>query len=157
MSKSLNTSGILSFQVCHTTSIRLPSTPDADYLAELTSGTPEQEDMRTLHQYFKQQQTQHLRQPLQNPFVAATLAIDISKSSSVPSMHSQSFEPKKICNIACKLSDTKDAALRVISTPESSQTDSDDVSPQIQRKRRTGHQKDFIPRFSISIEDEHSG
>lgn len=39
-------------------------------------------------------------------------------------------------------------------TPESSQTESDDVSPQIQRKRRL-HSKDSLPRFSISIEDNH--
>lgn len=39
-------------------------------------------------------------------------------------------------------------------TPESSQTDSDDVSPQVQRKRKTGHTRDSIPRFSISIEDD---
>jgi microtubule-associated serine/threonine kinase len=37
-------------------------------------------------------------------------------------------------------------------TPESSQTESDDVSPQIQRKRRL-HTRDSLPRFSISIED----
>lgn len=50
------------------------------------------------------------------------------------------------------------SALKNLSTPESSQTDSDDVSPQIQRKRRTGaHSRDLLPRFSISIEDEHSG
>jgi microtubule-associated serine/threonine kinase len=40
-------------------------------------------------------------------------------------------------------------------TPESSQTESDDVSPQIQRKRRL-HSKDSLPRFSISIEDNRS-
>lgn len=45
---------------------------------------------------------------------------------------------------------------KTFSTPESSQTDSDDVSPQIQRKRRSGHSRDMLPRFSISIEDEHS-
>ncbi|KAF5294843.1 hypothetical protein FQA39_LY00327 [Lamprigera yunnana] len=45
---------------------------------------------------------------------------------------------------------------KVVSTPESSQTDSDDVSPQIQRKRKTGHARDILPRFSISVEDEHS-
>lgn len=43
------------------------------------------------------------------------------------------------------------------STPDSSQTDSDDVSPQIQRKRKSAHQRDILPRFSISIEDDHSG
>ncbi|PSN47850.1 hypothetical protein C0J52_01244 [Blattella germanica] len=40
-------------------------------------------------------------------------------------------------------------------TPESSQTESDDVSPQIQRKRRL-HSKDSLPRFSISIEDNRA-
>ncbi|XP_026279054.1 microtubule-associated serine/threonine-protein kinase 3 isoform X1 [Frankliniella occidentalis] len=40
-----------------------------------------------------------------------------------------------------------------LSTPESSQTESDDVSPQVQRKRRL-HTRDSLPRFSISIEDE---
>lgn len=41
------------------------------------------------------------------------------------------------------------------STPDSSQTESDDVSPQIQRKRRL-HSREGLPRFSISMEDEHS-
>lgn len=41
-------------------------------------------------------------------------------------------------------------------TSESSQTESDDVSPQIQRKRRL-HSRDGLPRFSISMEDEHCG
>ncbi|KAB0790374.1 hypothetical protein PPYR_15259 [Photinus pyralis] len=45
---------------------------------------------------------------------------------------------------------------KTVSTPESSQTDSDDVSPQIQRKRKSGHARDILPRFSISVEDEHS-
>ncbi|KAK9737338.1 protein of unknown function (DUF1908) [Popillia japonica] len=46
---------------------------------------------------------------------------------------------------------------KTVSTPESSQTDSDDVSPQIQRRRKTGHARDMLPKFSISVEDEHSG
>ncbi|XP_045482551.1 microtubule-associated serine/threonine-protein kinase 3 isoform X2 [Harmonia axyridis] len=47
---------------------------------------------------------------------------------------------------------------RTLSTPDSSQTDSDDVSPQIQRKRRSAHSRDVLPKFSISMEDasEHS-
>lgn len=40
-----------------------------------------------------------------------------------------------------------------LSTPESSQTESDDVSPQVQRKRRL-HTRESLPRFSISVEDE---
>lgn len=39
------------------------------------------------------------------------------------------------------------------STPDSSQTESDDISPQIQRKRLT-HNRDKLPRFSISFDDE---
>lgn len=42
-----------------------------------------------------------------------------------------------------------------ITTPESSQTDSDDVSPQINRRKKTAHTRDFLPKFSISVEDEH--
>lgn len=47
---------------------------------------------------------------------------------------------------------------RTLSTPDSSQTDSDDISPQIQRKRRSAHTRDVLPKFSISMEDafEHS-
>lgn len=40
------------------------------------------------------------------------------------------------------------------STPDSSQTESDDVSPQIQRRRHT-HSRDKLPRFSISIDGEN--
>lgn len=47
-----------------------------------------------------------------------------------------------------------DALSVSLSTPESSQTESDDVSPQIQRKRHS-HTRDKLPRFSISIDDEH--
>lgn len=39
-----------------------------------------------------------------------------------------------------------------LSTPDSSQTESEDISPQIQRKR---HTRDKLPRFSISVDDEH--
>ncbi|XP_046482879.1 microtubule-associated serine/threonine-protein kinase 3 isoform X1 [Neodiprion pinetum] len=47
-----------------------------------------------------------------------------------------------------------DALSVSLSTPDSSQTESDDVSPQIQRKRHS-HTRDKLPRFSISIDDEH--
>ncbi|KAG0729535.1 Microtubule-associated serine/threonine-protein kinase 2 [Chionoecetes opilio] len=41
------------------------------------------------------------------------------------------------------------------STPESSQTESEDVSPQIQRRRRLhSHSRDSLPRFSISGEED---
>ncbi|KAK6641086.1 hypothetical protein RUM44_012787 [Polyplax serrata] len=48
-------------------------------------------------------------------------------------------------------SDSKPVALP--STPESSQTESDDVSPQVQRKRRL-HNRDSLPRFAISVEED---
>ncbi|XP_015594405.1 microtubule-associated serine/threonine-protein kinase 3 isoform X2 [Cephus cinctus] len=41
-----------------------------------------------------------------------------------------------------------------LSTPDSSQTESDDISPHIQRKRHV-HSRDKLPRFSISIDGEH--
>ncbi|KAL1129727.1 hypothetical protein AAG570_012671 [Ranatra chinensis] len=42
-------------------------------------------------------------------------------------------------------------------TPESSQTESDDVSPQIQRKRRMQNREALqLPKFSISVEDERT-
>ncbi|KAL5289816.1 MAST4 family protein [Megaselia abdita] len=41
---------------------------------------------------------------------------------------------------------------KTLSTPESSQTDSDDVSPQIQRKRKTTTIRPILPKFSISLE-----
>lgn len=41
-----------------------------------------------------------------------------------------------------------------LSTPDSSQTESEDISPQIQRKRHV-HSRDKLPRFSICIDDEH--
>lgn len=41
-----------------------------------------------------------------------------------------------------------------LSTPDSSQTESEDISPQIQRKRHL-HSRDKLPRFSICIDDEH--
>ncbi|KZC12804.1 Microtubule-associated serine/threonine-protein kinase 1 [Dufourea novaeangliae] len=41
-----------------------------------------------------------------------------------------------------------------LSTPDSSQTESEDISPQIQRKRHV-HPRDKLPRFSISVDDDH--
>ncbi|XP_076659116.1 microtubule-associated serine/threonine (MAST) protein kinase dop isoform X3 [Halictus rubicundus] len=41
-----------------------------------------------------------------------------------------------------------------LSTPDSSQTESEDISPQIQRKRHV-HSRDKLPRFSISVDDDH--
>ncbi|KAJ8947145.1 hypothetical protein NQ318_002507 [Aromia moschata] len=45
-----------------------------------------------------------------------------------------------------------DLSLCTISTPESSQTDSDDVSPQINRKRKNCTFSGYLTKFSISVE-----
>lgn len=108
-----------------------------DYISDFNCGSFEQEEKQGLYQYFKQQQSQHLRQPLQNPSVVATLAADNLTSGS------------------CSDKESNENMIRFIGTPESSQTDSDELSPQIQRKRRSGqHQRVTLPRFSISIEDD---
>ncbi|XP_057651068.1 microtubule-associated serine/threonine-protein kinase 3 isoform X1 [Diorhabda carinulata] len=65
---------------------------------------------------------------------------------------SRAIEKKKPENKMISL----DLSSYIISTPESSQTDSDDVSPQINRRKKTTHTRDFLPKFSISVEDEHS-
>lgn len=125
--------------------MKLPSTPDCDYI-------PSFEHDGAIHQFFKQQQSQH-RQPPQHPSVIAAVAADIPKDNrKIDSPSKNNTNNKlKVVQKAGK-SDTLN-----VSTPDSSQTDSDDVSPQIQRKRKNTHQRDMLPRFSISIEDEFSG
>lgn len=123
--------------------MKLPSTPDCDYI-------PSFENDGSIHQFFKQQQSQH-RQPPQHPSVAA-VAADIPKDNRKLDLPNKSNANNKL-KIVTKAG--KSDALNV-STPDSSQTDSDDLSPQIQRKRRNTHQRDMLPRFSISIEDDFS-
>ena len=43
-----------------------------------------------------------------------------------------------------------------LSTPDSSQTESDDISPQIHRKRHSHSSRDKLPRFSISIDGDYT-
>lgn len=128
--------------------MKLPSTPDTDYI-------PSFENDGTIHQYFKQQQSlsQH-RTPPQHPVIAAVAADmlkDNNRKLDSPAKNNPNNNKLKAVTKAGK-SDTLN-----VSTPDSSQTDSDDVSPQIQRKRKNTHQRDMLPRFSISIEDEFSG
>lgn len=42
------------------------------------------------------------------------------------------------------------------STPESSQTDIDEVTPNINRRKKSGQVRDIVPRFSISLDDGNS-
>uniref|UniRef100_T1JBB4 Uncharacterized protein n=1 Tax=Strigamia maritima TaxID=126957 RepID=T1JBB4_STRMM len=54
------------------------------------------------------------------------------------------------------IKDTPSSQTAPITTPDSSQTESEDISPQIQRRRRVT-MREIVPRFSISTEDERSG
>ncbi|KAG4079765.1 hypothetical protein HA402_014896 [Bradysia odoriphaga] len=109
------------------TNFKMPSTPDTESFPDLN--TPDRDDIKSFQQYLKQQQSQPLASKLST--IDNRKLVDLHQISSL-------------------------ASRKTISTPESSQTDSDDVSPQIQRKRKTGH-RDILPRFSISVEDEHTG
>jgi microtubule-associated serine/threonine kinase len=109
--------------------MKLPSTPDIEYLPELN--TPDQEEYKLFTAIVPQ--FTKLNKP----------------NGSTPGTPDNSKKHLDIHQLAL---------IKPLSTPESSQTDSDDVSPQIQRKRKTGHSsKDILPRFSISVEDEFSG
>lgn len=142
--------------MCRSAAIKLPSTPDIDYMPEL--GT-DHDDSRTLQGYFKQQQQIQPQQrrniPPQHPSVIATVAADISIDGRKLIDSHQISSLARISNNQIVSKPNKSNILNV-STPDSSQTDSDDVSPQIQRKRKSGHQRDILPRFSISIEDDMS-
>lgn len=129
--------------------MKLPSTPDTDYIPTFES------ESGTIHQYFKQQQsTSQHRPPPQHPSVIAAVAADIPKDNRNKLDSPNKTNANNKLKVVAKTS--KSDTLN-ISTPDSSQTDSDDVSPQIQRKRKNTHQRDILPRFSISIEDEFSG
>ncbi|XP_055679138.1 microtubule-associated serine/threonine-protein kinase 3 isoform X2 [Lutzomyia longipalpis] len=131
--KKISTPELRKLDIKSHRSVRMPSTPDTEYLPELLN-TPDREEIKTIHQYLRQQEQQR------------QLSIEAVANKHLPPT---AFNIKKTSLPA--------PSRKTLSTPESSQTDSDDVSPQIQRKRKTGHSKDILPRFSISIEDEHSG
>lgn len=61
--------------MCRSAAVKLPSTPDIDFNPLAFDGTGEHEEGRTIHQYFKQQQSQQHRP--QHPSIAA-VAADIS-------------------------------------------------------------------------------
>ncbi|XP_049291110.1 microtubule-associated serine/threonine-protein kinase 2 [Anopheles funestus] len=110
---------------------KMPSTPDLDYLPELA--TPDREDFLVHHGI-------NLR----------PMAVNVGAMRAAPSTP-ETPETNKRFSDFYPLS-----SLKQLSTPESSQTDSDDVSPQIQRKRKIVHNR-ILPKFSISIEDDQSG
>uniref|UniRef100_A0A182PZU1 non-specific serine/threonine protein kinase n=1 Tax=Anopheles farauti TaxID=69004 RepID=A0A182PZU1_9DIPT len=112
---------------------KMPSTPDLDYLPELA--TPDREDFLA-HHGIGLRPTVHIAPPLRGNAGPGT---------------PETPETNKRFSDFYPLS-----SLKQLSTPESSQTDSDDVSPQIQRKRKIVHNR-ILPKFSISIEDDQSG
>lgn len=113
---------------CSTT-VRMPSTPNTEFYPDLfTSSDHEQSSSKSLNHFLRLQES----------------------SSSSCSFKSDAADAKNL-----SVADVRKSPLRNLrNTPESSQTDSDDVSPQIQRKRKTGNGRESIPRFSISIEDD---
>uniref|UniRef100_A0A2M4AAM7 non-specific serine/threonine protein kinase n=1 Tax=Anopheles triannulatus TaxID=58253 RepID=A0A2M4AAM7_9DIPT len=114
---------------------KMPSTPDLEYLPELA--TPDREDFLVHHGITLRPTAVGMRVP--------------PSSSSIAPSTPETPETNKRFSDFYPLS-----SLKQLSTPESSQTDSDDVSPQIQRKRKIVHNR-ILPKFSISIEDDQSG
>lgn len=87
--------------------------------------TPDRDEIKSLHQYLKHQQQhnhQHHHQPITNKL---TSIINNPENRKLLDLH----------QISSPASSTR--AKATFSTPESSQTDSDDVSPQIQRNYLT--------------------
>ncbi|XP_050097454.1 microtubule-associated serine/threonine-protein kinase 2 [Anopheles aquasalis] len=113
---------------------KMPSTPDLEYLPELA--TPDREDFLAHHGITLRPTAVGMRVP---------------PPSSIAPSTPETPETNKRFSDFYPLS-----SLKQLSTPESSQTDSDDVSPQIQRKRKIVHNR-ILPKFSISIEDDQSG
>ncbi|XP_053675715.1 microtubule-associated serine/threonine-protein kinase 2 [Anopheles nili] len=110
---------------------KMPSTPDLDYLPELA--TPDREDFLVHH-----------------GITLRPTAVNIGPVRGLPGTPDTPEMNKRFSDVYPL------SSLKQLSTPESSQTDSDDVSPQIQRKRKIVHNR-ILPKFSISIEDDQSG
>lgn len=123
---------------CSTT-VRIPSTPNTEYFPDLfTSSDHEQSSSKSLNHFLRLQESSSS---------SCSFKSDVTDQSAV------------VKNLSVTHSDVRKSPLlqqqrKLKNTPESSQTDSDDVSPQIQRKRKTGNGRESIPRFSISIEDD---
>ncbi|XP_055858037.1 microtubule-associated serine/threonine-protein kinase 3 isoform X2 [Episyrphus balteatus] len=83
--------------------------------------------------------------------------IPVTETVKIPSRHLDKMGCPNIPENRKLIDAHQVSSVAARSTPESSQTDSDDLSPQIYRKRKTINARDILPRFSISIEDEASG
>lgn len=117
--------------------MKIPSTPNIEYYPDIFTSSDHEQSSKSLSHFLR----------LQESSSSSSFKSDVTDKSSVKNLSALggSGEIKKSPLLQQR---------KLINTPESSQTDSDDVSPQIQRKRKTGHARESIPRFSISIEDD---
>lgn len=159
----------------------MPSTPDADYLPELLHNVTigNDNELRMLNQFLRQSSISHrqgVSQPQSQTVASSPLGGNSNKLDRQQHRHSMPPNATTIITtpatppttIVTEVSNIPSSEIRKSvdngtpaistfsrSTPESSQTDSDDFSPQmIHRKRRGVCARDILPRFSISIEDE---
>ena len=78
-----------------------------------------------------------------------------SENSDTSSGNPAAATPSVEAQLKIVRNDTPGGTSICFSTPDSSQTESDDISPQIQRKRHV-HSRDKLPRFSISIHGDET-
>lgn len=133
--------------------MKIPSTPNIEYYPDIFTGSDHEQSSSSTKSL-----SHFLR--LQESSSSSSFKSDVTDKSLSLSSTAKNLSALVTANIS---GSTETAAVKkspllqqrkLINTPESSQTDSDDVSPQIQRKRKTGHGREGIPRFSISIEDD---
>lgn len=151
--------------------MKVPSTPDIEYLPELlqnVSLTHTEQELRLLNQLL-QPQAQAAQTNSGGSSRTADVVTKASSSSSssrltpvvtaVNSINSNAKTVITVVNTAKSMTASTPKAMsravNIRSTPESSQTDSDDFSPQTARKRKGVCARDILPRFSISIEDDN--
>lgn len=135
---------ICSFQLS-SSCLKVPSTPDTEYLPELLHNVTIGNDaeLRMLKHYLQQPTQPAVRMQQRHSMPPNTTTIISTPATPPPPTQSSTATPQPTSVNSFSRS-----------TPESSQTDSDDFSPQINRKRKGVCARDILPRFSISIEDE---
>ncbi|ALC44714.1 CG6498, partial [Drosophila busckii] len=132
---------------------KVPSTPDTEYLPELLHNVTIGNDaeLRMLKHYLQQPTTAVGRMQQRHSMPPNTTTIISTPATPPPPMQSVASTITPHPQSQPQLTSVSSFSR---STPESSQTDSDDFSPQINRKRKGVCARDILPRFSISIEDE---
>ncbi|KAG8238601.1 hypothetical protein J437_LFUL018447 [Ladona fulva] len=104
-------------------------------------------------------QSDHSESPPSNA-CSATETPDTERDGDVEGVHSQkkgkSFSQISVLCGNSSVSEKKEnSPAHAQSTPDSSQTESEDISPQIQRRRRL-HTREALPRFSISVDEDRA-